>query len=622
MDLDPGVSKDVLARALARYLPGSLLVVDRGWGELIAHGVGVDFLKALGVVGVVGIDDVDSRSLVESLAALTERRTGYGHVVVLSTRLLLDVEADIARVVRAAKDVAGGSAYQKVVVATNISEAAHMDADPVAYAGGFRAVHGRLVGLTGDATGVSIEEVLHVDVPCMVFGKNAFAFPSRSGASFLGDSTTTTSSGRDAADMERELQARIVVNAHLLVSVSKMMDVQPEVFCVGPLSERVGNVLAYVPAHDSTRNVRAAFCIVDRALDTATPSEHSGYFLQQMLLCDAAGGPIDNVDDAVDELRPSMFHPGDASTSSGYVEFLTSKTQREALLFVRKWLKEAIRQSSLKFTGRSSKPGAVSAEDLEALCQVLRDDPAARARHSSLLQISEIACRCLRGHAAWDEGKSKAEHVARLSAEDGPDSLTSLILDELDAAKRGGVISVFDVVRHLMMGSFWLKRVGGAGVEEPRRAAIAEALAAACAARRGEERMSWIPEGAEADEQLVEVSRNVVEVVCSLPAGRSLREMTEDVLSKRDVPGMRHIGTSIAGLVKSGLGRIGIGSGSPVDYEIIVVFVLGGVSAGELADVRATVDSSGVHAGRTVLVGGSTMIVDPNDTLASVFSEL
>jgi hypothetical protein len=313
-----------------------------------------------------------------------------------------------------------------------------------------------------------------------------------------------------------------------------------------------------------------------------------------------------------------MFHPGDASTSSGYVEFLTSKTQREALLFVRKWLKEAIRQSSLKFTGRSSKPGAVSAEDLEALCQVLRDDPAARARHSSLLQISEIACRCLRGHAAWDEGKSKAEHVARLSAEDGPDSLTSLILDELDAAKRGGVISVFDVVRHLMMGSFWLKRVGGAGVEEPRRVAIAEA----CAARRGEERMSWIPEGAEADEQLVEVSRNVVEVVCSLPAGRSLREMTEDVLSKRDVPGMRHIGTSIAGLVKSGLGRIGIGSGSPVDYEIIVVFVLGGVSAGELADVRATVDSSGVHAGRTVLVGGSTMIVDPNDTLASVFSEL
>ena len=134
--------------------------------------------------------------------------------------------------------------------------------------------------------------------------------------------------------------------------------------------------------------------------------------------------------------------------------------------------------------------------------------------------------------------------------------------------------------------------------------------------------MSWIPEGAEADEQLVEVSRNVVEVVCSLPAGRSLREMTEDLLSKRDVPGMRHIGTSIAGLVKSGLGRIGIGSGSPVDYEIIVVFVLGGVSAGELADVRATVDSSGVNAGRMVLVGGSTMIVDPNDTLESVFSEL
>ena len=641
MILDPGRSKEVLATGLHPYLESSLLIADPGFADLIAHCVGTEFLAALGVVGVVGIHDVDS-SISASLAALSARRMGFGHVIILCSRLLLDSEASIARVLEAISlPGSGADEYQKVIVATNISEAAHVDADPVAYAGGYRGVHGRLVALSEKAPGVSIEAVLHVDMPCMVFGKNTFAFPSRSGASFLDFDRDSSGGAKTNDDLECELQGKIAVNAHLLSSVSRMMDVQPEAFCVGPLSERVGNLLAYVPAHDSTRNARAAFCIIDRALDTSTPSEHSGYFLQQML-CEEGG---DEDADRVDGLQPSMFHPGDASTSSGYVEFLTSRTQREALLFTRKWLKEAIRQASLKFSGRL-KPGAVSAEDIEALCGVLRDDPAARARYSSLLQISDIACRCLREGAIWDE-RAKAEQVARLSAEDGPDGLTGLILDELDAAKRG-MMSVCDVVRHLMMGSYWMKMADvGAGsstaplssdreghgvyeaemahlyttsttiLSESQRMVIAEALAAACEVCRDEEEMPWCPSDATERDLILEASRNAVETICSLPAHPSVSKMVEDVLHKRPIPTMKHVGTSIAGLLKSGLGRIGLQHHSPGEYDIIVIFILGGVSATEMAGIRATVDRccSSAH----VVIGGSSVFSEPSTVLRSVF---
>ena len=634
--LDCGQGREALAKCLTKFPGSSLLIADQGWGQLLAHGVGLDFLTSLGVVGVVGIEDAGGVSL------------GFDQAIVLCSRLLLDpgVAADLRRVFRSLR-----TAETRVIVVTNVSEACHRDADPEKYAGGFEGIHGHLVALPDDMSGAFVDRVLDVNYPCMVFGKNAFAFPSRSGASFL-------DFRRGPQGGEEDLQGKLALNAHLLSSVSKMMDVQPEAFCVGPLSERVGNVLAFVPAHDSSRNARAAFCIVDRSLDTATSSQHSDYFIQQMFCSvgidhvdgDAEGDHYgDDGDTAVDELRPSLFHPGDVGTSSGYVEFLTSKSQREAALFVRKWLKESIRQSSLKFTGRL-KPGAVSAEDIEALCQVLLDDPAARVRHASLIQISSIVCQCLRGGSAWDE-LAKGEQIARLSAEDGPDSLSGLILDELDASRRG-LIPVFDVVRHLMMGSYWMK-MGCGGARSPgptdgrdhsadqftapsvplsgtyalptvmipdaQRAAIAEALAAASCARRGQEELPWIPEHASEDSDLLEFSTIAVETVCSLPAHPGVASMVDDILHKRPIPTMKHIGTSIAGLLKSGLGRIGLQHHSPGEYETIVIFILGGISAAEMADIRAVVDRSGTPA--RVVVGGSSICAEPALTLRSVFAE-
>ena len=130
--LDGGQGREALAKCLTKFPGSSLLIADQGWGQLLAHGVGLDFLSSLGVVGVVGMEAVGAVSL------------GFDQAIVLCSRLLLDpdVGADLGRVFRSL-----GTAATRVIVVTNVSEACHRDADPEKYAGGLQDVHGQLVAL-------------------------------------------------------------------------------------------------------------------------------------------------------------------------------------------------------------------------------------------------------------------------------------------------------------------------------------------------------------------------------------------------------------------------------------------------------------------------------------------
>jgi len=259
----------------------------------------------------------------------------------------------------------------------------------------------------------------------------------------------------------------------------------------------------------------------------------------------------------------------------------------------------------------------VSVEDIESLSGILCADPHARKKYSSLLQLADIASRCIRDGDMWNK-KSKAEQVARLSAEDGPESLSSLIIDELRAAKEG-TVSVCDTLRHLMIGSCWMKSYHSSDevLSEEQRAAITEALADAYQDRQGCESMPWIPEHGSFD--LMEVSRQAVDTICGLPARYGVDCLINDILRRRQVPAMKHVGTSIAGLFKAGLGKIGLQDHSPGDYDVILIFVLGGVSATDISEIRASVDRSGTNA--KVVVGGSSLCPDPSVILKSVFCE-
>lgn len=84
---------------------------------------------------------------------------------------------------------------------------------------------------------------------------------------------------------------------------------------------------------------------------------------------------------------------------------------------------------------------------------------------------------------------------------------------------------------------------------------------------------------------------------------------------KGTVKGLVHASTSLAGLLKSGLGRIGLQrQPRPKDYELIVLFVVGGISLSEMHDVLARVDELQVNSESDsllprVVVGGSFLVV-------------
>ena len=84
---------------------------------------------------------------------------------------------------------------------------------------------------------------------------------------------------------------------------------------------------------------------------------------------------------------------------------------------------------------------------------------------------------------------------------------------------------------------------------------------------------------------------------------------------KGTVKGLVHASTSLAGLLKSGLGRIGLQrQPRPKDYEVIVLLVVGGISLSEMHDVLARVDELQVNSESDsmlprVVVGGSVLLV-------------
>jgi hypothetical protein len=542
----------------------------------------------------------------------------------------------------------------RLTILSILSEAAHHDADPNLYSetGCFQQMEQHFHMKIAESTGEDfVVRIKHVDIPCYMVGNSTFVFPQRCGASFLPQEEHHTGDPED-------VQAKVMMNAHMISSVSKILDVQPEAFCLGSLSEQVARALSFIPAHDSSSGKRAAFCIIDRSLDTMSPSIHSDYFIQRMMMQNYESQSCNTV-------RDSVFHPADVE-STQYLEFLLSKTHKEAMLFIRKWLKEAIRESKMKFTGRL-KPGAPSIEDLQALSTVLYSDAYASKKYSSLLQIVELACKCIKFDTAW-EGDKKLEEIARLSAEDGPDSLCSFILDELAAAGKdiSEHHSIFKTVKHLLLGSYWMKAhpymQGNQSFSMAQRASMASALvkeSTRCIQMWEEQgiladvlgnELPWISKstvkaivaarGDVSSVPLDDVCTDVIETICNLPSQNKaghppsdkpyqhalVIQCIDDILAGRTIAGMKHIGTSIAGLLKSGLGRIGLQQHNPGEYEMIVIFILGGISINEVAQTRAYIDqcmaqlqADGPNVPKIIL-GASSILTSSEITLRSIFS--
>ncbi|XP_078445159.1 vesicle docking protein isoform X2 [Wolffia australiana] len=91
------------------------------------------------------------------------------------------------------------------------------------------------------------------------------------------------------------------------------------------------------------------------------------------------------------------------------------------------------------------------------------------------------------------------------------------------------------------------------------------------------------------------------------------------VLAKYDVPGLGFHSSAVGRILKSGLGRFGLGQAKPNlgDQSTIIVFVVGGVCGHEIREMQEAISESG-RPDVELLIGGTTLLT-PSDMFDLIF---
>lgn len=100
-----------------------------------------------------------------------------------------------------------------------------------------------------------------------------------------------------------------------------------------------------------------------------------------------------------------------------------------------------------------------------------------------------------------------------------------------------------------------------------------------------------------------------------------LHKILSRVLSKFDIPGMEYHSSTVGRLFKSGFGRFGLGQAKPslADQNVILVFIVGGISAVEVREAQEALSESG-RPDIELMLGGTTLLT-PNDMFELLLGE-
>ena len=154
-------------------------------------------------------------------------------------------------------------------------------------------------------------------------------------------------------------------------------------------------------------------------------------------------------------LSASLLHPSDL-TSTSHLAFLLTRNGRDAIMFIRKWLREAVRREGVQAQGRS-KLGSISAQELEMLVASLSQNPLSAHRTSSLRQVAAIASSALSNPFAehW-EYLAGAEKALMSACEEGNTVVLEQLQNIMDSSAHMGPTDLNEVALFLMIAYFCL----------------------------------------------------------------------------------------------------------------------------------------------------------------------
>ncbi|KAI8615802.1 hypothetical protein BC830DRAFT_1168321 [Chytriomyces sp. MP71] len=424
------------------------------------------------------------------------------------------------------------------------------------------------------------------------------------------------------------------------------------------------------------RPANSALIMMDRTLDLAAPMSHTDNLFDLIFRTlkkpkTESGSSLnrcvssDNVSSDQDALK--LASGADAETLD-LIRVLTMLNTKEGLVAVRKRIVDII--GKVDPARRPRVLGRVTLDQMHSLLGVFKGDEAALTKYGNVLGICAAAVEAV-GVNEITNGDSlhSIEQLITLSlAESGGDPACALlplvdVLHKVALGESGGgatppaspptspvprtpkrdPLTLRDALR-LAVYAYSLMDpraiVAGAGLRDRVGNAFTRALK-----RGGEAERAWVSEVLQRLEALgrvregmrtksLVVSEDVVPVRSLLrrvlarelageavAAGVGERGMSGSLAARIEAEDLTHISYGgTLGTVLSGFSRLlGAARPRPKDYETIIVFVVGGITAAEVRDVREIVRE---HGGGVNVIIGSTVIANADEILLRILPSI
>jgi len=447
-----------------------------------------------------------------------------------------------------------------------------------------------------------------------------------------------------------EASASAALHAHALVALGAALGVRWECFALGPLAAAAARVVAS-EGEGGARS--AALLLVDRTADLLTPALPADSLLSRLLEAPPAPpraqlrAALRLPERAADAAAPALAGfaaAGAAREAAAAAEAAGGRRVRDGALAARKACLDALRRAGSQ---PASKPrlGATEPAELRALAaQLAEGDARARAAAAA---AGWAAAALEAERAAGPAAAAAAAKALQAAAERGGDALGAAMValargvlspeeaaqPEAAAQGPGGAAAAAAAaaatqltpsdLRPLLLAGYCLAGELEEGLPEAAERALQAALgprAAAgawarlrCAGGARRALRAAAARGARGAAQPL--------LAPAPPGGPGLlRALAARVAAREELPELLHVPSSLGGLLKSGFGLLGlrgVARPKPGDSPACLVFVLGGLSCGELREAReagaiaaaaAAAAGEGTQAPLALLLGGTALL--------------
>ncbi|BFZ20390.1 hypothetical protein BsWGS_23429 [Bradybaena similaris] len=466
--------------------------------------------------------------------------------------------------------------------------------------------------------------------------------------------------------LPESLQLQIKLLASGLHAWLQGIDVREDIFFIGNTSRLVATELdSYPPARARRKAVqnRASLVLVDRTLDIASAVTHQFDTLMDRLVntlpalqehnsdCQVDLLELSNVyrsDSANSVILPGSLAPTDFSRQSTHLLPLVAKKQKEALMDVNRKLVETASAEKLPLQ-LSARPGRITADQIDLTVALFKGKYSLIKKHLDTLQVALATSQSLKHplSSRHDSAVVVEKNIIQAVADSndatptGLSILSKLIMQEVNKPANERNLDLDDML--CLITYLYAVANGNYGDEDETK-------------QLQEQFISWIKQDSEDLPPLVKqiVGDKVTESILTdqiesvwdhlealgeslshfqqlksvldpgdamTPASVKclLRQIMEKIVdpSKPELPDVEYKSGGLKDLLKSGFGFFkGSGKPRPGDAPLVILFVIGGITAGEVKQIRDVVDKA---RPQFEVIVGSTRLSSIDSTLGSIF---